>query len=79
MRQHLEQLIESMQQGDGQVVVDVTARPHEPARDHGLVAVLFVLGQEMYECPVSGAEATRLADAGARLTRAAQQSLRKAA
>ena len=77
MRQHLEQLIESMQQGDGQVVVDVTARPQE--RDRGLVAVLFVLGQEMYELAVTGAEAARLADAGARLTRAAHQSVRKAA
>ena len=71
MRQHLEQLIESLQQGDGHVVVDVTAR-----QEGGLVAILFVLGQEMYELAVSGAEAVRLVDAGARMTRGAERCLR---
>ena len=71
MRQHLENLIESMQQGDGQVVLEVTARQEDE-----LVAILFVLGQEMYECAVSVADAARLADAGARLTRAAERYLR---
>jgi hypothetical protein len=63
----VEPLIESMQQGDGHVVVDVAAGAK------GLVAILFVLGQEMDERPVDGGEARRLVGAGARLTRRAER------
>jgi len=70
MRTHLDHLIESMQQGDGHVVVDVTPAAPE------LVAILFVLGEEMFECGVSSAEAARLVHAGARMTRQAEHRLR---
>jgi hypothetical protein len=69
MPSHLDQLIESMQQGDGHVVVDAAAG------ETPLVAILFVLGEEMFECGVSSAEAARLVRAGARVTRQAERRL----
>ena len=64
----VEPMIESMQQGDGHVVVDVAT-----GAKGELVAILFVLGQEMDERPVDDGEARRLVGAGARLTRRAER------
>jgi len=81
MRLDIQLLIESIRAGDGHVVVDLPLALSAPARrdasdeTSALVAILFVLGTEMYECSVTSTEALDLVGLGARLTTRAQATM----